>query len=89
LYDATLVGPNDPRYNPAAPISIANNEISGRFYVDLGGSMNILDGDKKKLQVYLVINNLANVAPPTPETAISGLYDRIGRDFRAGIRFAY
>lgn len=86
LYDATLVGPNNPLYNPASPISIANNEISGRFYLDLGGSVNLIDAGRKKLQVYVVINNLANVAPPFPETAISGLYDRIGRDFRAGIR---
>jgi outer membrane receptor protein involved in Fe transport len=89
LYDATLVGPNDPRYNPASPISIANNDISGRFYVDLGGSVNLINADKTKLQLYVVINNVANAAPPSPETAISGLYDRIGRDFRAGVRFAY
>lgn len=89
LYDATLVGPDNPLYNPASPISIASNKISGRFYVDLGGSMSIIDGDQKKLQVYLMINNLANVSPPFPETAISGMYDRIGRYFRAGVRFAY
>ena len=89
LYDATLVGPNKPLYNPASPISIASNEISGRFYLDLGASLNIINADRKKLQVYAVINNLTNAAPPYPETSISGMYDRIGRDYRAGIRFAY
>lgn len=89
LYDATLVGPNDPRYNPASPISIADNHINGRFYIDLGGSINILNDGPKKVQLFLAINNLNNVAPPFPTTAVSGFYDRIGRFFRGGVRFTY
>ena len=89
LYDATLVGPDDPRYNPASPISIASNKISGKFYLDLGGTWNLIDDGGKKLQVFALVDNIANVAPPFPETVISGQYDRIGRNFRFGVRFEH
>ena len=89
LYDATLVGPNDPRYNPASPISIADNKINGRFYLDLGASVNIINEGRKRLQLYVAVNNLTNVDPPFPTTAVSGFYDRIGRYYRVGVRFTH
>ena len=36
-----------------------------------------------------MINNLTNVDPPFPATQISGIFDKLGRYYRAGIRFAY
>ncbi len=87
--DKTLLGPDEADYNTASPISIGNNKIDGRFYLDLAGSVNIVNGDNRKLQLYTVINNLFNVDPPFPTTAVSGLYDKIGRYYRVGLRYSY
>jgi hypothetical protein len=35
------------------------------------------------------VNNLTNVDPPFPVIAIAGIYDRIGRFFKVGLRFEY
>lgn len=83
--DNTLVGPDSPDYDPASPISIADNHIDGRFYTNLSASYRV----RENLQVYGVVNNLFDRDPPFPATAISGLYDRLGRSFRVGLRFTY
>lgn len=87
--DNTLVGPDSPDYDPASPISIANNRIDGRFYTNLSASYRLRDDGDSQLQLYGVVNNLFDVEPPFPATAISGLYDRVGRSFRVGLRFTY
>lgn len=57
------------------------NSIPGAVYVDLGGSVKVLD----KAEVYFKIDNLFNHrAPPFGG---SSLYDTIGRMYRMGIRF--
>lgn len=88
-FDATLVGPGDPFYDPASPISIGNNRVDGRFYLDLSGSIDVVKDGNRKLQFYFNVNNLTDKDPPFPVVAIAGMYDRIGRYYRAGLRFTY
>lgn len=88
-FDATLVGPGDEHYNAASPISIGNNRVDSRFYLDLSTQFDVIKDGKRKLQFYLNVNNLTNKEPPFPVVAIAGMYDRIGRYYRAGFRFTY
>ncbi|MNE71510.1 TonB dependent receptor [compost metagenome] len=83
--DNALVGPDSPDYNPASPISIADNRIDSRFYVNLSGSYRLSD----TAEVYGAVNNATNTEPPFPSTAVAGLYDRIGRSYSLGVRIKY
>jgi iron complex outermembrane receptor protein len=87
--DKSLLDESDPDYNPASPISVTRNQVSARFYLNLSGSVNILNEGNRKVQLYTVVSNATNVAPPHPDTSVAGLYDRIGRYYRLGVRFAY
>ncbi len=87
--DNTLVGPDESDYNAASPISIGDNNVKGRVYLNLSGSFNIIDSGSRRLQAYLTINNVTNADPPFPSTALSGLYDKIGRYYRGGLRFSF
>lgn len=87
--DKTLVDPSEADYNPASPISVLNNDAKGRFYLNWSGSVNVIHDGNRKVEFYVVINNLTNVDPPFPATQISGIFDKLGRDYQAGIRFAY
>lgn len=83
--DNALVGPDHPDYNPASPISIADNKVDSRFYVNLSGSYRL----SASAEVYGAVNNVANTEPPFPSTAVAGLYDRIGRSYSLGLRVKY
>lgn len=83
--DNALVGPDSPDYNPASPISIADNKVDSRFYVNLSGSYRLSEA----AEIYGAINNATNTEPPFPSTAVAGLYDRIGRSYSLGLRFKY
>jgi iron complex outermembrane receptor protein len=87
--DKSLLDPSDPDYNPASPISVTNNDVAARFYLNLSGSLNLVNESRRKVELYAVVNNATNKAPPHPDTSVAGLYDRIGRYYRLGIRFAY
>jgi len=89
IIDKTLVGPDDPDYNPASPISIAENTVDGRFYLNSAISYDIYNAGDRRVQLYGSISNITNVRPPFPYTAFAGLYDRVGRTYRVGVRFAY
>lgn len=88
-FDSALVGPGDEFYDPASPISIADNRVNGRFYLDLSTQFNIIKDGKRRMQFYVNVNNITNKQPPFPVTAIAGMYDRVGRYYRAGVRFMY
>lgn len=88
-FDNALVGPGDRFYDPASPISIADNRVPGRFYVNLSANYDLVDQGGRKVTIYGVINNLTNNDPPFPSIAIAGFYDRLGRSFKAGARFAF
>jgi outer membrane receptor protein involved in Fe transport len=86
--DKTLLDSSEADYNPASPISIGDNEVKSRFYVNVMASYKLIPGERG-VEIYGVINNLTNVDPPFPTTQISGIYDRIGRYYRLGLRFNY
>ncbi|MEO6376485.1 MAG: TonB-dependent receptor, partial [Caulobacteraceae bacterium] len=82
LLDTTLIGPDDPRYNPASSISISQNLRPAVWYVNTGIQYKLLERDNRQLQIYGVINNLFDTSPPpfagsNPVGAV--LYDVIGR----------
>ncbi|QNA85521.1 TonB-dependent receptor [Sphingomonas sp. So64.6b] len=87
--DPTLVGPGDKYYDPASPISIASNRVGARAYLDLSLQFDVLNQGRRKMQFYIVANNVIDASAPFPVTAIAGQYDRIGRYFRTGVRLAY
>ena len=87
--DPTLVGPQDEFYDPASPISIADNRVNGRFYIDATMQLDIVNEGSRKLQFHFGVNNITNKDVPFPSIAIAGMYDRMGRYYRAGFRFAY
>lgn len=80
---------DNPRFNPLSPIAVANNDVEGRFYLNLSATAKIIDDGQRKFEVYGVINNLTDAGVPFPTTQIAGLYDRVGRFFRVGVRFSY
>ena len=80
-------GPDSPVYSPASPISIADNTVDGRFYVNLSASYRPTSAGNVK--IYGVVNNVGNVEPPFPSTAVAGLYDRVGRSYTLGVRVKY
>jgi outer membrane receptor protein involved in Fe transport len=85
LIDAALVGPDDPDYNPASPISIGDNTVPGRFYTSVALNYRVTD----QVEIYGVVDNLTNEQPPFPYTALVGLYDKAGRTFRLGARLQF
>ena len=83
------VDPSDPQYNPLSPIAVLNNDVNGRFYLNLSMSAKLINEGKRKVEIYGVVNNLTDADVPFPSTQIAGLYDRVGRFFRVGVRFSY
>lgn len=84
-FDNTLIGPNDPEYDATSPISIGDNTIDSRFYVNTSATFNLNDS----VQLYGVVNNVGNVMPPFPYTGAAGFYDRVGRAYKVGVRVAF
>ncbi|MBS0422759.1 MAG: TonB-dependent receptor [Proteobacteria bacterium] len=68
------------------------NQVSGRFYVDLAGQYRVLETGRGELAVFAAIENLFDVDPPFTgyefQTARQ-LYDVIGRQYTAGVRFRF
>ncbi|MDK2762090.1 MAG: TonB-dependent receptor [Sphingopyxis sp.] len=91
-YSDTLVGPEDPGYDPASPVSISRNRLAGAAYLTLSASYDIMSNGDKKVQLFGVVNNLLDKDPPlgayalTGQTATVNYYDFIGRSFRIGVR---
>ncbi|MDQ8757439.1 TonB-dependent receptor [Sphingosinicella sp. LHD-64] len=85
LIDPTLVGPDDPDYDPASPISIGDNTVPGRFYT----SVAVTYRPSRQVELYGVVDNLTNAGPPFPYNALVGLYDKLGRNFRIGARLQF
>ncbi|NIJ09216.1 outer membrane receptor protein involved in Fe transport [Sphingomonas vulcanisoli] len=89
VLDKTLVGPGDRDYDPASPISIANNRVSGAFYLNLSASVDVLKQGNRKVQFYGIVNNVTDKDPPFPAVGVTGLFDRIGRSYKLGLRVSY
>ena len=73
-------------------VTLDYNQVSGRFYVDLGGQMKVLDTGRGELNLFAVIENVFDRDPPFTgyefQTARQ-LYDVIGRQYTAGVRFRF
>jgi outer membrane receptor protein involved in Fe transport len=75
--------------------TVSNNHMDGAVYVDLNFGYKINVGEAATSELFLNVRNIANKDPalmatsPAPATfpANQGLYDVMGRVFRAGIRF--
>lgn len=92
LIDATLIGPDDPRYNPALPNSINRNLQPSITYTDLSAQYTVHEKGNGKIVVYGVVNNLFDRDPPGygGNNLIGGsLYDLVGRFMRVGVRLNY
>lgn len=85
LIDASLVGPDSPFYNAASPISIGDNTIDERIYTNISANYQINDA----VEIYGVINNVANTEPPFAYTSYAGFYDKIGRTYKMGMRLSF
>ena len=95
LYDVTLKDPSQSGYNSAAPNSINKNHFPAALYFNANAQYDLVQSNGKQLQLFGVINNLLNKAPPAAVSIINftagnwNPYDVIGRTFRVGVRFAY
>ena len=95
IYDVTLRDPSQGGYNSAASNSINKNQFPAALYFSGNAQYNLIQSNGKQLQLFGVINNLMNKAPPAAVAVINfnngnwNPYDVIGRTFRVGVRFAY
>ncbi|MXP41135.1 TonB-dependent receptor [Altererythrobacter soli] len=91
LYDAQRIGPDDPDYAPNLPDSISDNEVEGRFYVNLFATWRAGGDTGRGFEIFGAIHNLFDRDPPAaPETQFYTnpvYFDTIGRYFRFGIRY--
>jgi outer membrane receptor protein involved in Fe transport len=81
-----FVGPDDPNYNPASSNSVSDNTIGSYSLVNLGASYDF--GKSGRREVYFVVNNLSNRAPPLPANN-NAYYDLMGRVLKVGVRFSF
>ena len=82
----------------AANVTVDNNHVPSAFYADLNLGYKIPVGEKGQAEVFLNVRNIANSDPVIvprgpggtsydfPPTSV-GVYDVLGRVFRAGVRF--
>jgi iron complex outermembrane recepter protein len=91
----TYVGPEDPGYNIASPLSINTNRVSSRIYFNLSMSYDIKVGSQDHaVTLFGVINNLFAKDPPIapggngyPTNPV--YFDTYGPSFRMGVRMRY
>jgi hypothetical protein len=92
LIDATLIGPDDPRYSPTLSNSISRNVQPAVTYADLSAQYTLKEQGAGKLVVYGVVNNLFDKDPPGyggSNLVAGSLYDLVGRFARVGMRFNF
>ncbi|AOH84983.1 hypothetical protein AWL63_14490 [Sphingomonas panacis] len=83
-----LIGPDQTGYSPALFNSISNNVIPAVTYFNFGASLNI-GSEKVRSEVYFVLNNAFDKAPPLPAINNNAYYDLLGRAYRIGVRFGF
>ena len=63
--------------------TINYNHMPGAIYWDAGAAFNVME----KGQLYVKVNNIANLLPPPSESGYNGtIYDVIGRMYYVGVR---
>jgi outer membrane receptor protein involved in Fe transport len=91
--DPTLIGPDNKNYSPALSNSVNVNKVGDQWYFNLSGTYNLFQGERTRLQAFLVINNLFDKNPPWEIGTGAGtngqFYDTIGRTYQAGLRFKF
>jgi len=77
-------------------VGIDDNSIPSRFYVNGSVEFTVLEEGRQRVQIFGVVNNLFDrdppIAPSTFQNSLAtnnALYDVIGRNFVAGVRFAF
>lgn len=99
ILDATLIGPDDPSYDPSLPNSININTVDSATYTTLAMSYDMSVAGDGSLEVFGVINNLFDVKPPVAPGGggIGGsdyptnpaYFDTFGARFRMGVRASF
>lgn len=87
--DVTYIGGGNYDNTFVLPTDINDNSISARTYVGLHASYDLAEDGDGKREMFFNVSNLFNSRPP-PVFVFSGgpNYERIGRSFRVGVRFA-
>lgn len=92
-YDATLIGPDDPAYDPSLPNSINDNTVDGRHYFDLTLNYKLDLGGSSEVDLYATVSNLLDADPPVAPSnsgaTNNAYFDVVGRAYRVGTRFSF
>lgn len=87
VYDPTKIGPGQAGYSPYLANSNNYNLVPSRLYWDLSASINIVQNDRRKVQLFGSVYNLFDKDPPFLRLYGNPvLFDAIGRSYRIGIR---
>ena len=91
--DNTLIGPEQAGYSTTLPNSTNTNHIGAYWYFNLNAQYDLITDGNRKLQIFGVVNNLTDKAPPPAPSSFGPtnnvLYDVLGRVYRIGVRFSY
>lgn len=91
-YDASLIGPDDPKYSNTLANSIDNNVVGDMLTFNLSLRYTIAVSGGSTMQVYAAINNLFDTDPPiAPGNSVTNpvFFDQTGRSYRAGVRLKF
>jgi outer membrane receptor protein involved in Fe transport len=94
-----LIGPDDPRYNPASQLSVSDNLWPGMVYYSLQAEYAFETDSNQKFTVYGIVDNLFSKDQPAGAYwTLNGLgspaggfnpYDLPGRVFKVGVRATF
>jgi hypothetical protein len=86
--DVTHIGSGKYDNTFVLPTDINDNTISSRTYVGFQASFDAGERDAQR-EIFFNVSNLFNVRPPAVFIFSGGPnYERVGRSFRVGVRFA-
>jgi iron complex outermembrane recepter protein len=91
--DATLIGPDDPAYNPALSNSINVNHFPAAAYLNWTLQYDVKTGDNRTFQIFGIVNNVFDKDPA--DYAIVAFasggnpYDVVGRTYKVGVRVGF
>ena len=92
LFDATLIGPEQPGYNVNLPNSVNTNHVASAMYVNLGARYK-LPARAQGLELFFGVQNLLDRDPPVAPSNQGAtnmiLFDPLGRSYRVGVRMDF
>lgn len=93
LFDATLIGPEQPGYSVNLPNSINTNRVASRVYFNLGATYQFAGPAGSDLKLFFGVQNLLDrdppVAPSNQGSSNLVLFDPLGRAYRLGLRASF